>query len=132
MFPKWTARQFPPLRRATKVVLVIFCVAVFTACSRDEEGMTLPETPVLGVQDRYALVVDHYARMYVTPQRSADITGVVRKGDILSVVGSMSDGDWIEVRLIPAEGWIEGAKIRLFPSREMALNALGMMNLADD
>lgn len=132
MFRKSKCRSSRGARRIAQVQLLILCLAVFTACSREREEIALPETPVLGVQDRYALVTDHYARMYVTPQRNADITGVVRKGDILSVAGRMSDDDWIEVRRIPSGGWIEGSRVRLFPSREMALNALGMMGGDDD
>jgi hypothetical protein len=119
-------------RSLSAVVAVVAGVIVLTlvlgGCRKDDAQLSLPETPVLSGNNRFVLVVDTYARIHGTPSRDSLIKTQTRRGDILTVKSRTPDEIWVEVRQLPVEGWILRESVRLFPSREQALNARHLLD----
>ena len=104
------------------------CVPLLIAgCSRDEDALALPETPVLSGQDTVALVAEEYVRLLDRPDGTAGVVGHGRRGDVLAVVSTTPDGRWIELDDARRHGWVRRDYLRLYGSREQALNAQEML-----
>lgn len=120
-------RAFMPLR-VVRFGIVSLAILFLGSCNGGESSIRFPETPVLSGQNRYALVVEVYARVYGSPDRESPIAGHLRRGEILEVDGRTPDESWVQIRRLPLEGWVETETLRLFASRERALNAGGMLD----
>jgi hypothetical protein len=103
--------------------IVSLALLLLAGCGGGDSSLEFPETPVLSGQNRYALVVEVYIRVQALPDRESRIEGHLRRGDILEVKGRTPDESWVQVSRLPLEGWVETEALRLFASREQALNA---------
>ena len=103
--------------------IVSFALLLLAGCGGGDSSLEFPETPVLSGQNRYALVVEVYIRVQALPDRESGIEGHLRRGDILEVKGRTPDESWVQVNRMALEGWVETEALRLFASREQALNA---------
>jgi hypothetical protein len=102
----------------------VFVVAVFAGCSSEEERVHLPETPVLSGQGSVALVTEAYVRLFDRPDFAGAVIGHGRRGDVLAVAARTADAEWVQVDGGDARfGWLPARYLRLFSSREQALNA---------
>ena len=102
---------------------VTLVVATLGGCGRSRDEIALPETPVLSGRDRYALVVEAYVRVHSAPGGEAPIRTHLRLGDVLPVESRTPDDAWVEIRRLDLQGWIQRSTVRLFSSREQAINA---------
>lgn len=110
------------------IVLALFVILFLIGCTGRDRAITLPETPVLSGQDRYVLAIDQYVRVYGAPESTAAIVTHLRQGDVLAVESRTPDEEWIEVKQLSMQGWIERHRVRLFSSREQALNARRLLD----
>lgn len=120
-------RRASLVERITAIVLIGVVAVMISSCNGRSDRITLPETPVLFGRSRFALVVDAYARVYATPDRTAEIRTHLRRGDVLAIESRTPDETWIEIQRLDIQGWIESNGIRTFSSREQALNARQML-----
>lgn len=100
--------------------------------------MILPETGVLMVRPRWAVVMEPYARLLSAPEADEEITGHLRGGDVIEIVeigttqymSSGSDEPWYLVRSGENQGWLMSTAVALFGSRNQAENYAAADNYA--
>lgn len=117
------------LRIGSLIVGFLVVALILGGCDRNDNRVTLPETPVLSGTNRFVLVVDTYVRIRSTPNRESAIKTHARRGDVLKVKSRTPDEMWVEVQQMPVEGWVLRDSIRLYSSREQALNARLLLDL---
>lgn len=110
------------------VLLSLLLALLLTACSGPETGIELPPTPVLSGQRDFALVTESYVRLHVRPDVESGVGTHARRGDVLRVIGRTADQRWIEVEDAERHGWIRRDYLRLFASREQAINGQELLD----
>jgi len=117
---------------AHALVFVIILLAGPGGCSRDNAyDVEMPATPVITSRDSWAVVRGAYVRILQEPQVQASIQGHVRRGAILQIENRTAhletvDGQqdrWLEVHGEDVSGWIFGAYVDSYATRELAETA---------
>lgn len=104
------------------LTVLLLSMLALSGCSRGPARIELPPTPVLTGQGDYALVTVEYARLHTRPDVLSGVGTHGRRGDVLRVIGQTADRRWIEVEDAERHGWIRRDYLRLFASREQAVN----------
>jgi hypothetical protein len=114
------------------VILAGF-LSVLPACQRDEDrrAVILPETGLLMLRPRWAIVIEPYARLLAEPDSITEITGHLRRGDVVEIVeigtqryrGDGDDGNWYLVEGEGSRGWVLNSLLAVYGSRAQADNA---------
>jgi hypothetical protein len=95
------------------------------------DQVELPTTPVLSFRAGWAVVETTYARILTQPDPDSDIVGHERRGAVLEILSKTNytervDAEtdfWYQVRSEDFSGWVFGAMVELYASRERARNA---------
>jgi hypothetical protein len=113
--------------------LVLGFVAVliaFSGCDREseEQRIELPETPIVSVRDRWAVVAGAYVRVRAEPADGAAVADYVRRGLIVEVAEVVDQGGaeaetWMRITGDQVDGWVTGSDLSLYESRARARNA---------
>lgn len=121
------------LRASRFITLIILTVVPLVGCAeRDSvDRVNLPPTPVLSFRAGWAVVETGYARILEQPDPGSGIVGHERRGAMLEIlsktnyterVGDETDF-WYQIRSDDFSGWVFGADVKLYTSRQRALNA---------
>ena len=116
-------------RRATGLGIA-FLLALFVACEKEqtEQRIELPETPIVSIRDRWAVVDDRYVRVREEPRVDASVSDYVRLGLIVEVAevvdnGNGPDATWMRIAGQEVDGWVTESNLSLYESRARARNA---------
>lgn len=122
-------------RRSTTWLLILAALGalVATGCADGDavDQVELPTTPVLSFRAGWAVVETTYARILTQPDPESDIVGHERRGAVLEILSKTNytervDAEtdfWYQVRSEDFSGWVFGAAVDLYASRERARNA---------
>ena len=117
---------------AHALLFVIILLSGLGACSRSSSyDVEMPATPVITSRDSWAVVRGAYVRILQEPQTEAPIQGHVRRGAILQIENRTAyletvDGQqdrWLAVHGEDVSGWIFGAYVDSYATRELAETA---------
>ncbi len=104
-------------------------LAVSCSGPRSINGLSLPDTPVLAADGRYAVIVEPYVSMRDKPGDSGITIAHARKGDIFSIQGKriVESGDtrvlWIDLE----KGWVAESCVHLYSGEERAKTAARLL-----
>jgi len=123
-------------RRVTRSALILVAAAfLFTLGSchgkAPVDKLKLPATPVLTLRAGWGVVDQPYARVLESPDDGAPIRAHIRRGTVVEITAKTNYTDvvederdnWYQVRLEDVDGWIFGANLSLYDSRQQAENA---------
>ena len=116
-------------RRAASLGIALL-LALFVACEEEptEQRIELPETPIVSIRDRWAVVDDRYVRVREEPRVDASVSDYVRRGLIVEVAevvenGNGPDATWMRIAGQEVDGWVTESNLSLYESRARARNA---------
>lgn len=130
-------KRFWPLGKvgvpALGLLLLPLVGAGFFGCEapKDYSGLVLPPTPVLTIQNRWALVTSTLLRVRSEGSDASALVTVLRRGAIIEVLSTSpreevlegQRGRWIEIQDQGRRGWVFGAYLQIFDSLDKARNA---------
>lgn len=116
---------------------LLLCCLFSLSCKSEEKqaiGIDLPPTAVLAKRTRYALIVSSHLRLRTKPEVGAPVKETLWKGAVLEVVSKASqrmvvenqENYWYQVRYDGLQGYVFGAYLNFFTSREAAEDAARM------
>lgn len=107
-----------------------------SGCSKKENtiNIVLPETSVVSSNSRWGVVKYPYVRVRKSPDEDDVISSAFRQGDIVKILKSTEftttskgkDIYWFYTVMGDVEGWVLGADLRIFESKEQARTASKM------
>lgn len=113
--------------RATLALLALCALS----CSgpRSINGLSLPDTPVLASDGRYAVIVEPYVSMRDVPGESGITIAHARKGDIFSVRGKkiVETGGTRVLWINLDKGWVTESCVHLYSGEERAKTAARLL-----
>jgi hypothetical protein len=116
------------------MLLALSFATAATGC-RDETPeaprIVLPETPVLSIETSWAVITSSHLRLREQPLADAAIITTLWRGYVLEVLAKQNRIDtvenqenyWYQVGFDGLQGWVFGAYLDLFSSRDAALAA---------
>lgn len=122
-----------------RLIIVLACLALISAYScGKEEGMApmeLPATSVLTVQSTWAVITSSHLRLRDTPSTESKALTTLWQGSILEIISKTSTKDsaddqadyWYQINYDGLHGWVFGAYIMAFESREIAATEAGKL-----
>ena len=119
------------MKRLWVCILLIFSVLIISSCKKNkEEVIEINETHPLSLAPdvEWALITDPYAAFRSDIDWNADITGHVRRGEILQIYAKSTDkqkNTWYKFE----EGWLPQTCLAVYTNRYKAQTAAG--NLKD-
>lgn len=113
---------------------LLLLLLLLGACKRQEElsfSIDLPPTSVLAERTRYALITSSHLRLRETPDVSGRVKETLWKGAVMEVIAKASnmvivenqEGHWYQVSYDGLQGYVFGAYLQLFTSRQAAEDA---------
>mgnify|MGYP006286016339 CR=1 FL=1 len=117
---------------ALAVLLLLFLG--LTGCGgagETREALSLPQTPILTAGPEWAVVDEPYVRLFEEPDLQSAVVGYGRQGSVLVVESQTNyranvkgrEEHWYLLKGEVATGWVFGAHLKLFVSRDRADNA---------
>lgn len=116
--------------------LTVFLILLTVSCRKEEStiDIVLPETSVISSNSRWGVVKDPYVRVRKSPDEDDIISSAFRQGDIVKILKSTefattSGGEdiyWFYTVMGDVEGWVIGADLKIFESKEQARTASKM------
>ena len=121
-------------RRCRLFLAVLGCALVLSGCggaSSARESVQLPQTPILSSGPKWAVVEESYVRLFAEASLQAEVVGYDRQGSVLAVESQTNyredvkgrEDHWYLLEGQIATGWVFGAQLKLFDSRDRAENA---------
>lgn len=97
----------------------------------NRESLSLPQTPILSAGPEWAVVDEPYVRLFEEPDLQSAVVGYDRQGSVLVVESQTNhranvkgrEEHWYLLKGEVATGWVFGAHLKLFVSRDRADNA---------
>jgi hypothetical protein len=121
------------MRRTLSCTALLIAAALLTSCGHREaeKPITLPPTPALSVRAHWGVAKSPYLRAFDGPSTDGKVVFLLRAGDILEITAKSGYTDqvraerdyWYHVIFEKSEGWVFGAGLDLYESRERAENA---------
>ena len=116
-------------------VLALLITAVSCVQERKAAEPELPPTPVLTSDSFWAVVNKPYLKILVEPETTADVEGILRRGDLVQIISKISSSDggrgyWLEIRQDSngISGWIADEDLDVYDSEAQARTAGAEMN----
>ncbi len=112
-------------------LLVLLFVSSFFFSCKDEKGIEdieLTATKVLSIQSRWSVINSTHLRLREKPDLNSKAITTLWKGYVLEVVSQNTisvnldneDGYWYQVKYGGLQGWVFGAYLQFFDSKENA------------
>ena len=124
-----------------KLAVIMTLVALFLSCRKESVliNIDLPETSVVSSNSRWGVVKFPYIRVRKSPDQKDVVSAAFRQGDIVKILKStefqtLSKGEdifWVYTVLDDVEGWVIGANLSIYDSKEQATTASKMLNNRD-
>ena len=115
------------------IYLFLFSIIfMLTMSCRPEEVLLspdLPPTPVLTSDSLWGVANKPYQKVLSEPEGDAEVSGLLRQGDIVEVISKVSDKDarfyWLEVRSSETgnRGWVPDGSLNVYDSPAQARTA---------
>jgi len=109
---------------------VFFALGFLSSCGREDgiAPMKLPATSALTVQSTWAVITSSHLRLREIPSTESKALTTLWQGSILEIVSRTSTKDtaddeidfWYQINYDGLHGWVFGAYIMAFESREIA------------
>ena len=115
-----------------KKIIIVFLIvsSLFFSCDEKKTiaDIKLPATKVLSVQSRWSVINSTHLRLREKPAIESKAITTLWKGYILEVVSQSTvsvtlddkEGYWYQVKYGGLQGWVFGAYLKFFDSREDA------------
>ena len=118
-----------------QTVFIVFLLLTIS-CKKDVLviDIKLPETSVVSSNSRWGVVKYPYIRVRKSPNENDSISSAFRQGDIVKIIKSsefstLEKGEdifWFYTVFDDVEGWVNGADLSIYESREQATTASKM------
>lgn len=118
-----------------RIIFIVFLLLIIS-CKKDVLviDIKLPETSVVSSNKRWGVVKYPYIRVRKSPDKNDIISSAFRQGDIVQILKSSEfstleqgkDIYWFYTILDDVEGWVTGADLSIYESREQATTASKM------
>ena len=112
------------------IIIVLVISSLFISCREEKKiaDIKLPATKVLSVQSRWSVINSTHLRLREKPDTSSKAITTLWKGYILEVVSQSTisvtlddeEGYWYQVKYGGLQGWVFGAYLKFFDSKEDA------------
>lgn len=112
------------------LLVLLFLSILFLSC-KDEKGIAdieLTATKVLSIQSRWSVINSTHLRLREKPDLSSKAITTLWKGYVLEVISQNTvsenlddeEGFWYQVKYGGLQGWVFGAYLNFFDSKENA------------
>lgn len=123
------------MRKFITAILILFagCLLFFavSACRNGEERVEtieLPQTPVLTAETQWGVIVSSHLRLREAPEIDSPVITTLWKGYVMEILTKgLSEevvegrkGFWYRVSYDGLQGWVFGAYLEIYSSREEA------------
>ncbi|WP_319562384.1 SH3 domain-containing protein [Marispirochaeta sp.] len=114
---------------------VFSLILIFTGCAKEEKltSIDLPPTSLLSMREKWGVIASSHLRMRNSPDSQSEVVTTFwnRRGVVLEVLSQSPDkvfiegyeDYWYQVSYDGLIGWVFGAYVELYGSREQALRA---------
>jgi len=112
------------------IIIVLVISSLFSSCREEKKiaDIKLPATKVLSVQSRWSVINSTHLRLREKPDTNSKAITTLWKGYILEVVSQSTvsvtlddeEGYWYQVKYGGLQGWVFGAYLKFFDSKEDA------------
>ncbi len=125
-------------RRRFNGRLAVYCILlliILPSCTREEPvtSINLPPTPILSMREKWGVITSSHLRMRSGPDAASDVvTTFWNRRDVVLEVLSQSarklevegrEGYWYQVSYDGLIGWVFGAYVEMYSTKEQALRA---------
>ena len=113
------------------ILLLPVIVSLFAGCDRERATpveINLPSTPVLAIDTSWAVITSSHLRLREQPEEASRIVTTLWRGYVLEVVSKQDHQTevegatdyWYQINFGGLQGWVFGAYLAFYPSREAA------------
>jgi uncharacterized protein YgiM (DUF1202 family) len=112
------------------LLILIFASGLFFSCKEEKRipDIQLTATKVLSIQSRWSVINSTHLRLREKPDLSSKAITTLWKGYILEVISQNTEseileneeGYWYQVKYGGLQGWVFGAYLQFFDSKENA------------
>lgn len=120
------------MRKSSEYLIIVFLIAL-TGCREKEPilSIDLPPTEILSATTNWAVINSSHLRLREKPLVDAKAVTTLWRGSVLEIVSRsetkfLVDGEldfWYQINYDGLHGWVFGAYLDLFDSKEKAENA---------
>lgn len=115
--------------------LSFFLLILIVLCGCQQEtalpGITPLATPMLQNPEQWAIVTEPYVSLRSESRLEADVIRVLRRADVLNIMGISTELDdiegapdyWYLIKIKEDTGWVHGSYLRFYPNKAQAVNA---------
>ncbi len=116
-------------------VYSIFLLVLAASCAKEEPvtSINLPPTPILSMREKWGVITSSHLRLRSAPDAGSDVvTTFWNRRDVVLEVLSQSgrklevegrEGYWYQVSYDGLIGWVFGAYVEMYSTKEQALRA---------
>lgn len=116
--------------RALGALLLLLVIPFFHGCSEEQPlpDIDLPVTPVLAVTSNWAVITSSHLRLREKPALNAAAITTLWRGQVLEIVSQGAEKEvvedrldyWYRIHYDGLQGWVFGAYLDFYESREQA------------
>ena len=113
-----------------RIFLILFAAVGIASCAKHEQirPIQLPPTSVLNVQTTWAVINAPHLRLREQPDESSQVVRYLKGGFVLEIISKTGtpeilEGEkdyWYQITFDGLNGWVFGAYLDLYDSREQA------------
>lgn len=117
-------------KKALGALMILLSFPFLFACSEEQPipDVELPATPVLSIKSRYGVINSSHLRLREKPTLDARAITTLWRGNVLEIVSQGAEKEtveekldyWYRINYDGLQGWVFGAYIDLYDSRDQA------------